>query len=1345
MVAVSRLLALVFVVLGLPGLAQVSFQSPEELEKAANELFASKEYTKAKPLFSQLLSNNALDPNFNYRFGVCIMFTEADPLKPLPYIEGGANSKGVNSEAFYYLGKAYQFNYRFNDAITAYQKAVKAGFKGDGIDLDKSIAECRNGNILYNAAISFEPAQDKEVIASEFYRPYDFRRLKGKVIPMPPTFKTKYDEKNLLGTVIYTPTSSEVLVFASYGESGANGKDLYRVNRLPNGEWAIPQPLPNNINTKYDEDYAFFDEESQVLYFASKGHNTMGGFDVFKTKLDPETNQWSTPINLQYPINSPFDDFLYVSDPEGKLAFFTSSRNTEEGKLRVLKILLHDPLQVEVSVVDGVFEDKTDSVYNYMAATVIDPLTNEVVGKYRSHKETGKYLLILPPQNDYIMDVGPKEADGFRFDLDVPKQESVQALKQSISYDSSNDKGTVTLTNYFDAAGKPDSVEFAASKPISEIEEKMVAMPDASLILAARKKEKEEAQLAIAQAEKAEKEAAEKRRQEELAIEAAKLAKEKEEADQARLAEAKKQEERLAAETAKRDSLAAVELALSQEKKQEEAKQKAKEDSLQVALNRELEATQKAQALEAAAQAKIEATRRDSIAAVELAIAAKQQETLKAEKATRDSLDREEQRLAAQKIEAERLAKIDEEVELTKQKALRDSADVGAVTQAEDESLSDLLKEMEAQEAELLGVQSVAIEQVAKEQTEKAETTDETVDAEIADSDVNEKVVDDSADLAEANADAAIEQKVEETTEEPVSESDLFLQTIAKLEQQKEEQQQLIDEENATLKQEKATASDQVVEPSGVQLSEADGTVSSTGSQALAGNDSTVVADAVNADVPKEVAVLKSDAKPQDYLAALNEIEKEIEKDKAARKDKSYELTSIEGRAAGKGAEVDPVLQAKIDADRLALAEHRQKAEEKERALNEQMQADRNAIAGVADRKLSDEILLMEQEMVNETETVSAAVETVEPEPVVIEKPESTPKEVVEATESTDAAIEAEIAEFEKILARSTNDEVAEVEEPASVESEEIAVEEIEPETAEVEVTEEENEVLEELAELDAIESIKDDEVETVVEAQPEPVVLEEEIVDEEETVEVEVAQNQPQTDDSIAEDIELLDELAEMDEVNVADEQPEITESLAEGPRTVESTVGTIPFLTAARRNYATTKPSFEKIEDSGMRRMIKRMRAEDVGRMAVMKNIKNEKIDAAGDQQALKEIQQNLRNQDVLATTASSGSREEYVRPPFDRNHLRKRQDVYYKLEFTVTTKGISETVSEAMKPELAIAFAMPTIELQSSYFQTLADAMSGYNEYKGRGFDSVQIVPYLKNEKVTLSDVQGVPFVD
>jgi ABC-type Fe3+-hydroxamate transport system substrate-binding protein len=72
--------------------------------------------------------------------------------------------------------------------------------------------------------------------------------------------------------------------------------------------------MPLSVNTEFDEDYPFLHPNGKTLYFSSKGHNSMGGYDVFKTTYDDATQTWSKPINLEFPVNSPDDDILFVTD-----------------------------------------------------------------------------------------------------------------------------------------------------------------------------------------------------------------------------------------------------------------------------------------------------------------------------------------------------------------------------------------------------------------------------------------------------------------------------------------------------------------------------------------------------------------------------------------------------------------------------------------------------------------------------------------------------------------------------------------------------------------------------------------------------------------------------------------------------------------------------------------------------------------------------------------------------------------------------------------------------------------------------------------------------------------------
>src|SRR5690606_22592519 len=79
-------------------------------------------------------------------------------------------------------------------------------------------------------------------------------------------------------------------------------------------------------------DAPFLSSDGKTLYFASKGHNTVGGFDIFKSVRD-DSGQWSAPVNIGAPINSSGDDIYYVENSEGTLAYYASMRPGSFGYL----------------------------------------------------------------------------------------------------------------------------------------------------------------------------------------------------------------------------------------------------------------------------------------------------------------------------------------------------------------------------------------------------------------------------------------------------------------------------------------------------------------------------------------------------------------------------------------------------------------------------------------------------------------------------------------------------------------------------------------------------------------------------------------------------------------------------------------------------------------------------------------------------------------------------------------------------------------------------------------------------------------------------------------------------
>ena len=101
----------------------------------------------------------------------------------------------------------------------------------------------------------------------------------------------------------------KTLYFASNRKGGIGGLDIYKSELDTKGEWGPAKNLGSIINTPYNEESPFFCEDKGILFFSSQGHENMGGYDIFFTRVSEEG--YSNPINLGYPINTTDDDIFF--------------------------------------------------------------------------------------------------------------------------------------------------------------------------------------------------------------------------------------------------------------------------------------------------------------------------------------------------------------------------------------------------------------------------------------------------------------------------------------------------------------------------------------------------------------------------------------------------------------------------------------------------------------------------------------------------------------------------------------------------------------------------------------------------------------------------------------------------------------------------------------------------------------------------------------------------------------------------------------------------------------------------------------------------------------------------
>ena len=137
----------------------------------------------------------------------------------------------------------------------------------------------------------------------------------------------------------------ERLFFSSNRPGGYGGMDLYVVEQR-DGVWGIPFNLGPDVNTEGHEIFPFFSQEGR-LYFASDGHESLGGLDILYTTARGGSD-WNAPLNPGAPLNSEADDFAICFEPEGRWGFFASNR--EDGKVDNLYAFSRTAIPVTVRV-----------------------------------------------------------------------------------------------------------------------------------------------------------------------------------------------------------------------------------------------------------------------------------------------------------------------------------------------------------------------------------------------------------------------------------------------------------------------------------------------------------------------------------------------------------------------------------------------------------------------------------------------------------------------------------------------------------------------------------------------------------------------------------------------------------------------------------------------------------------------------------------------------------------------------------------------------------------------------------------------------------------------------------
>ncbi len=246
--------------------------------------------------------------------------------------------------------------------------------------------------------------------------------------------------------------NSEVLYFASNRPEGKGGMDIWYTTRDKNStanDFSYPINAGSKVNTAGDEITPYYDNEKEVLYFASKGHPGVGGYDIFKAAGNK--SHWTDAANMGVPYNSSADDFFYIKSPSGKTGYFVSNRLFGAQKITTTDEDIFSftaSTQKELFAAGGVYDKATGELLPNASVTIFqiedDGNRREMMTNITPD---GQYRFVLFPEKRYAIEA---RKDGFMrksYDFSTEDFYKYEDYGQPIYIEAGEDSGNVVTAS----------------------------------------------------------------------------------------------------------------------------------------------------------------------------------------------------------------------------------------------------------------------------------------------------------------------------------------------------------------------------------------------------------------------------------------------------------------------------------------------------------------------------------------------------------------------------------------------------------------------------------------------------------------------------------------------------------------------------------------------------------------------------------------------------------------------------------------------------------------------------------------------------------------------------------
>jgi outer membrane protein OmpA-like peptidoglycan-associated protein len=296
-----------------------------------------------------------------------------------------------------YMNRQEDFYYsEFKDG--QWQHAVNAGYPPNTVRNEGAQSISANGKILFFTACNREDGIGR----CDLY----YSEKKGDQWTIPANLGRPV---NTSGNEKQPSVSSDgrMLYFVSDRSGGKGGYDIWISRRGDDGTWQEAVNAGDSINSPGDEQSPFIHPDNKTLYFSSTGWPGLGRYDIYICRKN-DSDRWVPPVNIGYPINTWNNEEGLIVNPAGNKAYFSSDRLSGQGR-DIFEFELYEGVRpVKVSYMKGkVYDAET---YKRLQARfeLIDLKNGKLVMESMSEAETGEFLVCIPANTDYALNVSKK-------------------------------------------------------------------------------------------------------------------------------------------------------------------------------------------------------------------------------------------------------------------------------------------------------------------------------------------------------------------------------------------------------------------------------------------------------------------------------------------------------------------------------------------------------------------------------------------------------------------------------------------------------------------------------------------------------------------------------------------------------------------------------------------------------------------------------------------------------------------------------------------------------------------------------------------------------------------------